>query len=107
MNYSPLEFQESLEIGQVDFVSPDELKVQLNIDAPENVSLSTGKPRVFPRINSYVLIHTEEGYVGDSVNEMLIDCVSFLILLIFLSNLLFEFSLFKLNPLLFILFTKE
>ena len=73
MNYSPLEFQESLEIGQVDFVSPDEIKVQLNIDAPENVALSTGKPRVFPRINGYVLIHTEEGYVVGQIEWITVE----------------------------------
>lgn len=73
MNYSPLEFQESLEIGQVDFVSPDEIKVQLNIDAPENISLNTGKPRVFPRINSYVLVHTEEGYVVGQIEWISVE----------------------------------
>ncbi len=73
MNYSPLEFQESLEIGQVDFVSPDEIKVQLNIDAPENVALSTGKPRTFPRINGYVLIHTEEGYVVGQIEWITVE----------------------------------
>lgn len=73
MNYSPLEIQESLEIGQVDFVSPDEIKVQLNIDAPENVSLSTGKPRVFPRINGYVLIHTEEGFVVGQIEWITVE----------------------------------
>lgn len=73
MNFSPLEFQESLEIGQVDFVSPDEIKVQLNIDAPDNVSLNTGKPRVFPRINGYVLIHTEDGFLVGQIEWITIE----------------------------------
>lgn len=73
MSYSPLEFQESLEVGQVDFVSSDEIKIQLNIDAPEDVSLSTGLPRVFPRINGYVLIHTEDGYVVGQIEWITIE----------------------------------
>lgn len=73
MSCSPLEFQESLEVGQVDFVSPDEIKIQLNIDAPEDVSLSTGLPRVFPRINGYVLIHTEDGYVVGQIEWITIE----------------------------------
>lgn len=43
MHYTPLEIQESLQIGQVDFVSPDEIKIALDIEAPENLSL-----RIYP-----------------------------------------------------------
>ena len=39
MSCSPLEFQESLEVGQVDFVSPDEIKIQLNIENKKDKTL--------------------------------------------------------------------
>lgn len=73
MHYSPLEMQENLQIGQVDFVSPDEIKIALDIETPENVSLSTGTPRAFPRINSYVLIRTEEGSVVAQVEWITVE----------------------------------
>ena len=53
---TPIASSESLQIGSVDFVSPDEIKVLLDLDAPSDVALNSGVPRPFPRINSYVLI---------------------------------------------------
>jgi hypothetical protein len=40
MSHPPFEFIESLRIGTVDFVSPDEIKVALDIEAPESVALN-------------------------------------------------------------------
>jgi len=51
----------SLSIGTVDSVSPSEIKVQLDIDAPQNTALNTGTPSLFPRINGFVLIPNEIG----------------------------------------------
>ncbi|MCD6565092.1 MAG: ATP-binding protein [Bacteroidales bacterium] len=48
-------------IGTVESVSPDEIKVLLNIESPRSVSLNAGIPTLFPRINSYVLIPNESG----------------------------------------------
>lgn len=48
MNASPISYNESLHIGTVDFVSPDEIKVFLDIEAPDAVALNTGAPRPFP-----------------------------------------------------------
>lgn len=56
MSYSPVEHVESLRIGVVDFVSPDEIKVLLDIEAPDSVALNAGGARPFPRVNGYVLI---------------------------------------------------
>ena len=39
---SPLSNADSLRIGNVDFVSPDEIKVLLDIEAPNDVALNTG-----------------------------------------------------------------
>ena len=71
--YSPLEYAESLCIGTVDFVSPDEIKVALNIEAPESIALNTGSPRPFPRINGYVLIPSDEGNLIGQIEWLAIE----------------------------------
>ncbi|CEM63396.1 conserved hypothetical protein [Treponema phagedenis] len=73
MSLSPLAYADSLRIGTIDFVSPDEIKVLLDIEAPDGVALNTGTPRPFPRINSYVLIPSEEGYLVAQVEWITIE----------------------------------
>jgi len=73
MNPSPLEYAESLRIGMVEFVSPDEIKVSLDIETPESVALNAGLPRPFPRVNSYVLIPSDEGYLVGQVEWLTIE----------------------------------
>lgn len=73
MTYSPLAYAESLRIGSVDFVSPDEIKVLLDIEAPENVALNTGTPRSFPRINAYVLVPSDDGYLVAQVEWITVE----------------------------------
>lgn len=51
----------NLTIGSVDYVSPNEIKVLLETDAPQNTALNTGVPSLFPRINGFVLIPNEVG----------------------------------------------
>jgi DNA helicase HerA-like ATPase len=51
----------NLSIGVVDSVSPSEIKVLLETDAPQNTALNTGVPSLFPRINAFVLIPNEVG----------------------------------------------
>jgi len=51
----------NLTIGVVDAVSPHEIKVLLETDAPQNTALNTGVPSMFPRINGFVLIPNEVG----------------------------------------------
>ncbi len=50
-----------LSVGTVDYVSPNEIKVVLDISAPQNTALNTGVPSLFPRINGFVLIPNENG----------------------------------------------
>lgn len=73
MSPSPLEYAESLHIGIVEFVSPDEVKVSLDIEAPESVALNTGTPRPFPRVNGYVLIPSDDGYLVGQVGWLTIE----------------------------------
>ncbi|MBS1939062.1 MAG: ATP-binding protein [Bacteroidetes bacterium] len=73
MSQSPLAFADSLRIGTIDFVSPDEIKVLLDIEAPDGVALNTGTPRQFPRINSYVLIPSDQGYLVAQIEWITIE----------------------------------
>ena len=73
MSMSPLAYADSLRIGTIDFVSPDEIKVLLDIEAPDGVALNTGTPRPFPRINGYVLIPSDEGHLVAQVEWITIE----------------------------------
>jgi len=73
MNQSPLGYTESLRIGTVEYVSPNEIKVLLDIEAPNSVALNTGTPHPFPRVNSYVLIPSDDGYMIGQVVWLTIE----------------------------------
>jgi DNA helicase HerA-like ATPase len=60
---TPLDRIAALTIGTVEFVSPSEIKVLLETDAPQATALNTGSPTGFPRVNGYVLIPNETGAV--------------------------------------------
>ncbi len=77
MTQQPLQHAESLRIGTVDFVSPDEIKVVLDIDAPESVALNAGGPRPFPRVNSYVLIPVDDGYLVGQIEWLTVERSAF------------------------------
>jgi DNA helicase HerA-like ATPase len=70
---SPMGFSESLRIGTVDFVSPDEIKVVLDIEAPDSVALNAGHPRPFPRLNSYVLVPNDDGYLVGQIEWLTVE----------------------------------
>ena len=57
MDQSNINFDElrNLTIGTVEFVSPKEIKVLLELNAPQNTALNTGVPTLFPKINGFVL----------------------------------------------------
>ncbi|HAT2094459.1 TPA: ATP-binding protein [Legionella pneumophila] len=73
MSMSPIEYSTSFRIGSVEFVSPDEIKVVLDLDAPEGIAANTGIPREFPRINSYVLISSESGFIVGQVEWIAVE----------------------------------
>lgn len=70
---TPIESVETLQIGSVDFVSPTEIKVVLDLDSPSDVALNSGIPRPFPRINSYVLIAGEGGYLVSQIGWITVE----------------------------------
>ena len=74
---SPFERIESLCIGTIEFVSPDEIKVSLNIEAPESIALNAGNPMAFPKINNYLLIPNDEGYLVGQIVWLAIERVPY------------------------------
>jgi DNA helicase HerA-like ATPase len=77
MSQAPFEHAGSLRIGAVDFVSPDEIKVALDIEAPESVALNAGGPRPFPRVSSYLLIPVDEGFLVGQIEWMTVERSAF------------------------------
>lgn len=58
---APIERLSQLVVGSVESVSPQEIRVLLELDAPHTTALNTGTPTSFPRLNGYVLIPNEAG----------------------------------------------
>lgn len=73
MSFSPVEEAQGRRIGTVEFISPSEIKVSLDLDAPDNTAINAGTPRPFPRINNYLLIPGEDGFVVGQVEWLAIE----------------------------------
>lgn len=73
MTTTPIEQLASLRVGTVEFISPDRIEVQLDIESPESVALNTGTPRNFPRINGYAMIPVDLGFVVGQVSWITIQ----------------------------------
>jgi heme/copper-type cytochrome/quinol oxidase subunit 2 len=54
-----------------------EIKVALDIEAPESVALNAGGPRPFPRVNSYVLIPVDDGYLVGQIEWLTVERSAF------------------------------
>lgn len=76
-NTTPIESLASLRIGTVEYVSPDEFKILLDTDTPDNIALNTGLPRPFPRINGYLLIPIDQGFVVGQITWITIERSNF------------------------------
>ena len=72
MSQSPFQESNSLVVGSVDYVAPDEITVAVDVDAPGSIALNTGTPRPFPRVNGYLLIFGEDGILVGQVEWMTI-----------------------------------
>lgn len=77
MNQAPFEHAGSMRVGTVEFVSPDEIKVGLDIEAPESVALNAGGPRAFPRVNGYLLVPVDEGFLVAQVEWLTVERSAF------------------------------
>ncbi len=73
MTQTPFEDTESLRVGTIEFVSPSEIKVLLNTDTPDSVALNTTTPRAFPKVNSYLIVPNEQGFLVGQVEWLTIE----------------------------------
>ena len=73
MSQLPFDQAGSLRIGTVDFVSPDDIKVVLDTEAPDSVALNAGAPNAFPRVNGYLLVPVDEGYLVGQVEWITVE----------------------------------
>lgn len=73
MTTTPIEHLASLRVGTVEYISPDRIEVQLDIESPDSVALNTGMPRSFPRINGFVMIPIDLGFVVGQVSWITIQ----------------------------------
>ncbi len=73
MTTSPIEQLASLRVGTVEYISPDKIEAQLDIESPDSVALNTGMPRCFPRINGFVMIPIDLGFVVGQVSWITIQ----------------------------------
>lgn len=74
---TPIERLASHRVGTVEFVSPDEIKVVLDVESPDSIALNTGLPRPFPRINGYLLVPIDLGYVVGQISWITIERSNF------------------------------
>ena len=74
---SIIEQVSALAIGTVEYISPNEIKVLLDLDAPQATALNTGVPSGFPRINGFVLVPSEGGSVVGLISWMGIERSAF------------------------------
>ena len=77
MTQTPLEQARGLQIGTVEFVSPNEIRVSIDIEAPEYIALNTGSPQSFPRVNSYVLITVDDGFLVGQIEWLTVEQSAF------------------------------
>ena len=77
MSDTPFELAGNLRVGAVDFVSPSEIRVTLDSEAPESVALNAGHPRPFPRVNSYLMVQVDEAFLIGQVQSLTIERAPF------------------------------
>jgi DNA helicase HerA-like ATPase len=64
-------------IGSVEAVSPKDIKILLEINAPQNTAINTGVPQLFPKVNGFVLIPNESGALIGMVSWIGVEYSSF------------------------------
>jgi hypothetical protein len=77
MSGTPVARVDGLRIGVVDFISPDEVKVLLDIEAPDTVALNAGGVRPFPRVNGYILLPVDDGYLVGQIEWITVERSAF------------------------------
>jgi DNA helicase HerA-like ATPase len=70
---TPIQLLASQVIGTVEAVAPHEILVSLTVDAPQATALNAGQPQRFPRINGWVLVPSEVGYLVGAISWIGVD----------------------------------
>ena len=73
MSHAILQQVITLQIGTVEFVSPNEIKVTIDIEAPDSLAITLGSPRPFPRVNGYLLIPVDHGFLVGQVEWITVE----------------------------------
>jgi len=73
MRQTLFEQASTVQVGTVEFVSPDEIKIAIDIEAPDSIALNTGRPRPFPRVNGYLLIPVDQGFLVGQVEWITVE----------------------------------
>jgi hypothetical protein len=73
MSLSPLAYADSLRIGTIDFVSPDEIKVLLDIEAPDNVATQYRHTAPLPAHQRLCVDPSDEGHLVAQVEWITIE----------------------------------
>lgn len=76
MPSTPIDQYSSLRIGTIEYVAPDELRVLLDNESPESIALNTGSPRLFPRINGYLLVPIDLGFMVGQISWITVERTS-------------------------------
>jgi hypothetical protein len=70
---TPIESLASLIVGMVDAVSASTIGASLELEAPQSVTLATGVPSTFPKINGYLLIPNQTGAVVVQIKKLSVE----------------------------------
>ena len=68
-----IEQMSNRQIGVVESISPIEIKVNLDVEAPHSIAMGTGNPQLFPRLNGFLLIPCESGFIVGRVGWLSIE----------------------------------
>ena len=52
---TPIEKIANRQIGVVESISPIEIKVNLDVEAPHSIAMGTRNPQLFPRLNGFFI----------------------------------------------------
>ena len=58
-------------------MSPEKIEIVLDIEAPESVALNAVTPRPFPRVNDYLLISVDDGFLAGQVEWLTVERSAF------------------------------
>ena len=70
---TPIEKIASRQVGIIESISPIEIKVNLDIEAPHSIAMGTRNPQLFPRLNGFLLIPCESGFIVGRIGWLSIE----------------------------------